>query len=251
MKNKNILPVPLVKKIILLLCVVLVFTGIDLLVKESAYKNLYNNSDVIIIPGFFRLHYVTNDDIGFSALRWVGKYLGLPSKISKDNFDNKVLAKLTDDYHKELFKRSYFLDSEGKYYVLDEKKSEKYRDFLKELLSNVGYKTSKWLFLVLLQGLGSVAVIVFFFYSRYWRYLIPLALIASGALGNVIDRIIRGFVVDYAMMTIKFIPLPIFNPWPIFNLADIYTVFGAIALFIVMFFFAIEETKKKELSTEE
>ena len=72
--------------------------------------------------------------------------------------------------------------------------------------------------------------------------MIPLGLIVSGALGNVIDRIIRGYVVDYVMWYYKdFI-------WPIFNLADVYTVIGACLLFIVVFFFSKDLDLKEKSS---
>ena len=45
-------------------------------------------------------------------------------------------------------------------------------------------------------------------------------LIISGALGNLIDRVIRGYVVDYLSFTI------LKKDLAIFNIADIYIVFG-------------------------
>lgn len=44
-----------------------------------------------------------------------------------------------------------------------------------------------------------------------------VALMAGGAAGNVVDRVRRGFVVDYLDLHI----------WPVFNLADIAIVVGA------------------------
>lgn len=43
----------------------------------------------------------------------------------------------------------------------------------------------------------------------------------SGALGNVIDRVVRGWVVDFLD----------FRVWPVFNLADVSIVTGAALLF--------------------
>lgn len=43
------------------------------------------------------------------------------------------------------------------------------------------------------------------------------ALMASGAIGNLIDRFARGFVVDFMHLT----------HWPVFNVADIAVVLGA------------------------
>lgn len=48
--------------------------------------------------------------------------------------------------------------------------------------------------------------------------LLPLILILSGSIGNLIDRIFREFVVDY-------IDINIFN-FPVFNIADICIVLG-------------------------
>ncbi len=46
------------------------------------------------------------------------------------------------------------------------------------------------------------------------------ALIVAGALGNVIDRVLRGYVVDFIHL----------SHWPIFNVADACIVIGLIAL---------------------
>lgn len=65
-----------------------------------------------------------------------------------------------------------------------------------------------------------------------------LAAIAGGAVGNLIDRIRYGFVVD--MIDVEFID------FPVFNVADCFIVCGAIALLIYVFFF----DKKKEKTNE-
>ena len=57
----------------------------------------------------------------------------------------------------------------------------------------------------------------------------------SGALGNGIDRIMYKFVVDFK--SIKW-----FN-FPVFNIADVAIVSGAIALFIHILF--LDESKEK------
>ena len=58
-------------------------------------------------------------------------------------------------------------------------------------------------------------------------------LIASGAIGNAIDRIIYGKVVDFIDFHIKYFH------WPAFNLADTIIFIGAV-LFIYNQFFTIE-----------
>ena len=75
----------------------------------------------------------------------------------------------------------------------------------------------------------SMLVIVFFiFFIKYQApdsiaAKISTGLIIGGALGNIIDRIRLGFVIDYLD----------FQVWPVFNLADTAIVIGAIMLIIV------------------
>ena len=55
------------------------------------------------------------------------------------------------------------------------------------------------------------------------------SLILSGAIGNLIDRIIHGYVVDFISFTL-------FNKqMPVFNIADICVTFGVIGLIYIMF----------------
>ena len=63
-------------------------------------------------------------------------------------------------------------------------------------------------------------------------------LILAGAWGNVYDRIFRGYVVDFFEFT--------FFKYPVFNVADIYVVCGAILMSVVVMFFIKEEDEKKE-----
>ncbi len=58
------------------------------------------------------------------------------------------------------------------------------------------------------------------------KYQIPLLMILAGGIGNLIDRIVRGFVVDY-------VDVNIFN-FPVFNFADSILVLGAIAIIIMI-----------------
>ncbi len=54
-----------------------------------------------------------------------------------------------------------------------------------------------------------------------------IAILVSGALGNLIDRVFRGFVVDFLDFCLI--------DYPVFNLADIFVCIGAglIAIFII------------------
>ena len=78
--------------------------------------------------------------------------------------------------------------------------------------------------LIALGMAGSVAILVFF---HYFRPLSPLggvsfALVLGGAVGNLMDRIRLGYVIDF----ISFQPLP----WPPFNIADGAITVGILAL---------------------
>lgn len=72
--------------------------------------------------------------------------------------------------------------------------------------------------------------------SKKSRFLkLGVAFVVSGALGNMADRLIRGYVVD-------FIDVEFLN-FPVFNIADIAVCVGA-ALILIHFVFCDEETGK-------
>jgi signal peptidase II len=82
-------------------------------------------------------------------------------------------------------------------------------------------------------------IIAVLFVIAYFRTLkkneslmmVGISLVMPGAIGNCIDRVLspgRG-VVDFMQIDLKFWP---FNPWPIFNMADIYVTFGVILICI-------------------
>ena len=64
------------------------------------------------------------------------------------------------------------------------------------------------------------------------QYYVPLmavcVLMLSGALGNMIDRVFRGYVIDFIYISLI--------DFPVFNMADIYVVCGGILLVILVFF---------------
>lgn len=68
-----------------------------------------------------------------------------------------------------------------------------------------------------------LAIIVFLVLSKPTKLEVTAgSLVVGGAIGNYIDRIIRGYVVDF--IDFKF--------WPVFNFADICIVIGCIMLMI-------------------
>jgi len=76
-----------------------------------------------------------------------------------------------------------------------------------------------------------VLVLVIYFYRKYPKLWVPLSFIFAGTLGNLLDRIIFGFVRDFID----------FKIWPVFNFADSFNVIGIIILIWILI-------KKEKLS---
>ena len=55
-----------------------------------------------------------------------------------------------------------------------------------------------------------------------WLEQLAYATILAGALGNLSDRLLRGYVVDFVYL----------HHWPVFNLADAYLVIGVALVFL-------------------
>lgn len=72
----------------------------------------------------------------------------------------------------------------------------------------------------------AVAALLAYFARHAQRRLmwLPTGMLLGGALGNIVDRVREGAVVD-------FVKLPY---WPAFNLADVAITFGVIVLLFVM-----------------
>lgn len=69
---------------------------------------------------------------------------------------------------------------------------------------------------------------------------VAVALLISGILGNLVDRIFRGYVVDFLSVDLKFMQ------WPAFNVADAAICVAAGCLFFSAFQ-KIPEPAKKEM----
>lgn len=99
----------------------------------------------------------------------------------------------------------------------------------------------RWVFMIL-SVLAIIGIIVFLtiYRKRHILLTISLAFILSGGIGNMIDRIFRGSVVDFFEFT--------FVEFAIFNVADMFITFGAIMLGIYIVFFEkkVEAEKKVE-----
>jgi len=83
----------------------------------------------------------------------------------------------------------------------------------------------------ILVALGASALIIYMMIRhKADRFLcFALALVLGGAIGNLIDRIIHGAVVDFLLFRWPGGPA-LFNPWPAFNIADSCISVGAALL---------------------
>jgi signal peptidase II len=81
-------------------------------------------------------------------------------------------------------------------------------------------------FFIVLATIISVGLVVWLKRTARndWRTALPFALIIAGALGNVIDRVRLGYVVDFVQWYWRGFD------WPVFNLADSCIVVAAMML---------------------
>ena len=94
----------------------------------------------------------------------------------------------------------------------------------------------RWFF-ILLTVIVSIAIVIWLQnLQRHRRWMACcLALILGGALGNLCDRVILGYVVDF--IDVYYHDLH----WPAFNIADSAITIGAIMLIIDSFWFSEEK----------
>ncbi|MCG8572604.1 MAG: signal peptidase II [Spirochaetes bacterium] len=231
------------KKLKILLIFMLFFTTSDLIVKVVVNRVLKGQPEVVVIENFWHFSYVENDDIGFSFFRRFDDYLKIPQAFSVKKFESILVKAKQKDI--SFLNYLYQLDSTGKEYHLgDQQLTDYQKERLDSIFSEVDYRPLKWILMVLLQGLGSLIIILMYFTLVDLTQVLPLALIISGAFGNLIDRIIRGGVVDFVDMYYKDFH------WPTYNLADLYMVIGAIWLMITVFFVSDKElSENTETST--
>lgn len=91
------------------------------------------------------------------------------------------------------------------------------------------FSGERW-FLVGLVSVMLIGLAIFVFKYKYKHpfFMISAVMVMSGGIGNLIDRVRFGYVVDY-------LDVKLFN-FAVFNFADICVVLGAIFLLIFLFF---------------
>ena len=100
-----------------------------------------------------------------------------------------------------------------------------------------GLLQNKVFFLVLICLLFFAAILYLFFKTPATVYYRPLlftaAVVFSGAMGNFIDRVFRGYVVDFIYFSLI--------DFPTFKVADVYVTCGIVALVFLLFFYYKDE----------
>ncbi|MBR5540322.1 MAG: signal peptidase II [Clostridia bacterium] len=100
----------------------------------------------------------------------------------------------------------------------------------------------RFLFLII-TGVVMAAILALLLFGKFRKYRlfnISATLIVAGGLGNFIDRLIHGYVVDFIKV--------LFFEFPVFNVADCYVVIGSVLLLV--FFFFIYDDKKPPVTSK-
>ena len=107
---------------------------------------------------------------------------------------------------------------------------------------------SRWVFITISSAaIAAIAVLLFFTARKRKLFVVPLVLVFAGGVGNMIDRIANGYVVD-------FIQFDFFKSFPVFNVADSYVTVGGIMMFVYLLFidrsFLSDKKKEEDERTE-
>ncbi len=101
---------------------------------------------------------------------------------------------------------------------------------------------SRWVFIIISSiTIAALLFILYFGYTVKPLYTVALSMIISGGIGNMIDRLMLGYVVD-------FIDFRLIN-FAVFNGADSFVCIGAGLLILALLLEIIKESKAKKNDT--
>ena len=98
---------------------------------------------------------------------------------------------------------------------------------------------ARWIF-IFVTVVACVGVLYYMLSNRcksLWLYW-SLGVVVSGGIGNLVDRIMQGYVVDFIE--------PTFVDFAVFNIADCAVTCGAVSLVIYLVFDIIRDAKKSK-----
>ncbi len=104
-------------------------------------------------------------------------------------------------------------------------------------------QNQRWLFVVVTLTISAVIIYALFQYRQHNFFSYAAGtLIIGGGIGNLIDRMMYGYVVDY--ISVSFFP-------PIFNFADCCVTVGTVFLMIhILFFSDLNSNAEKVIRTK-
>lgn len=107
------------------------------------------------------------------------------------------------------------------------------------------FDDQRWLFMTISTvAIIGIGIYLFGFCKEGWLYQIGLALIIGGGIGNMIDRVAYGYVID--MLEFGFM-----ENFPIFNVADSFVCIGAGLVMLILIIELFKPAKKEEKPQEQ
>lgn len=101
------------------------------------------------------------------------------------------------------------------------------------------FSDMRWVFVVLTVALLAIIIIYMFKKKPQGKFFyICSALIIGGGVGNLIDRVFYGYVIDY--LSLSFFP-------PVCNFADYCITAGTVLLMVYLLFFSDAFSKRTEM----
>jgi signal peptidase II len=99
---------------------------------------------------------------------------------------------------------------------------------------------NKQAFLIAFTAIVSIGILIVLVRNRktaHWTMSLSLSLIIAGGVGNMLDRLLSGYVVDFFELR--------FMVFPVFNIADIAVVSGSMLLILYILIIESAERKKR------
>lgn len=88
----------------------------------------------------------------------------------------------------------------------------------------------RWVFMLLsCVAIVAITVMLYFWRSRHVLLTVSLSMILGGGIGNMIERIVNGYVTDFFRVD--------FVDFAVFNVADSFITVGAVLLGVYIIFF--------------
>ena len=105
------------------------------------------------------------------------------------------------------------------------------------------FKDHRWVFMVV-SSVAIIALIAYFFWAKPkdMPTIVALAFITGGGIGNMIDRVLLGYVVDFIDFTLI--------DFAVFNVADSFVCVGVGLMILAMLRTMAQESKAAKASAE-